>query len=72
MTDTFFPNLDSPAPPLVRLRAEYAEALEAFEQADAHEDESGEPIPWVVKKRLEETRLKLRQEEAKQALLAGQ
>lgn len=72
MTDTFFPNLDSPAPPLVRLRAEYAEALEAWQDADAHKDESGEAVPWTLRKRLEEARTQLMQEEAKQVRPAGQ
>lgn len=72
MTETLFPTLDSPAPRLAQLRTKYAEALAAWEAANKHEDESGEAVPWTLRKRLEEARTQLLQEEAKQALVTGQ
>lgn len=67
MSDTLFPEIPaSPAPALARLRAEYAEALAVWQEADAHEDESGEAVPREVKKRLHMAERRLRGEEARQ------
>lgn len=64
LEDSLFPLPASPPPALARLRAEYAEALAAWKEADAHEDESGEAVPYDVIRRM------LRAEEARLAALA--
>lgn len=50
--------------PLNRARAEYAAAKAAFDAADEHEDESGEPMPQEIKRELRDAQRRLEKEEA--------
>lgn len=52
-------------PRIVELRRFYAEALAAYEAADAHEDESGEEIPREIKMDLRHWHRELLREEAR-------
>ena len=56
---------ESPPPRIVELRKRYAEAKAAFDEADAHEDESGEAVPFHLRILLATVESKLRAEEAR-------
>ena len=60
---------DSEVPLLVRLRSEYAKAREIYAEADAWEDETGEPIPHDIRQHLGKVADQLYREEARLASL---
>lgn len=67
--NTLFPIPESLPPRIVELRSLYAEAKTAFDEADAHEDESGEAVPIHLRILLATAESKLRAEEARIAKL---
>jgi len=68
--DTLFTLPASPPPALARLRAEYAEAVAAWHDADDNEEVTGEPVPDGVVKRINAAERALLAEEARLAALA--
>lgn len=68
--DALFTLPASPPPALARLRAEYAEAVAAWQAANEHEDESGEAVPHSLTKRMNAAEAALLAEEARLAALA--
>lgn len=66
MSDLF--ELPPSTPPrLVTLRAEFAAAQEALDQASANEDETGEPIPNILRRNFFGCERRLLAEEARVA-----
>lgn len=60
---------ESHPPRIVKLRRLYDEAKTAYDEADAHEDESGEVVPIHLRIMLATAESKLRAEEARIAKL---
>lgn len=68
MSDLF--NIPESSPPrIVKLRRLYDEAKAAYDEADAHKDESGEAVPIHIRIMLATAESKLRAEEARIAKL---
>lgn len=60
---------ESPPPRIVKLRNLYAKVKAAYDEADAHEDESGEVVPIHLRILLQTAESQLRREEARIAKL---
>jgi len=68
MSDLF--NIPESSPPrIVKLRRLYDEAKAAYDEADAHEDESGESIPFHLRVMVDSLEKQLQIEEARIAKL---
>jgi len=64
MSDLF--NIPESSPPrIVKLRRLYDEDKAAYDEADAHEDESGESIPFHLRVMVDSLEKQLRIEEAR-------
>jgi hypothetical protein len=64
-----FPIPESPPPRIVKLRSLYDKAKAAYDEADAHEDESGEAVPFHLRVMVDSLEKQLRIEEARIAKL---
>lgn len=60
---------ESPPPRIVKLRNLYAKVKAAYDEADAHEDESGEVVPFHLRVMVDSLEKQLRIEEARIAKL---
>ena len=60
---------ESPAPRIVKLRNLYDKAKSAYDEAEAHEDESGEVVPFHLRVMVDSLEKQLRIEEARIAKL---
>ena len=69
--DLFADLRESYPPRLIQLRRLYDQAKEAYEKASDHEDDSGEPIPWGVRREFYQRERELREEEAYAASANG-